>query len=205
MTTRLESFTELIKVVSGQRGRLRELPDNRHTSWEALTKSIRKKPTWPPSTNIPEWSQKLGGHASPLHWLMLTLALGTLSVATPLLIFPHGMGQIGSLFFQIALLSSFITPLFWRYGVELFIEKRSPWRCDFDLALRLAVIFFTLAVVAAIPVFFLEYTTYQYYFLDSANIISPNGNDFSFYSLLPLKTIVQQNLGVLATFFLIGL
>ena len=205
MTTRLESFTELIQVVSGRRGRMKELPENRHTSWLTLTKSVRKKPRWPPTTNLPEWPQQLGGHASLGRWFLLTCGLGILSVATPLLIFPVGMGQIGSLFFQIAFLSSFITPLFWRYGVELFIEKRSPWRCDYQLALRLATIFTGLALIAALPVIVLGDQGYQYYFLDSANIISPTSSNFSFYSLLPLHTIITTNLSVLATYFLIGL
>jgi uncharacterized membrane protein SpoIIM required for sporulation len=95
--------------------------------------------------------------------------------------------------------------VFWRYGIELHVEHKAPWRCEMNFALRFAMIFIGLDITAALPLVVLGHEGYHTFFTAGSNLIGPSSTDFTFYSLLPTKAVINHNISVTTTCFLLGL
>ena len=56
-----------------------------------------------------------------------------------------------------------------------------------------------------IPLLILGHESYHDRYVGGAHLISPTSTDFTFYSLLPMGPLIEHNISVVATYFLVGL
>ena len=84
-------------------------------------------------------------------------------------------------------------------------ERRATLASDMRLASRLGAVFFALTITATVPLLVLGHEGYHERFIAGASLISPTSTDFTFYSLLPIGSLIEHNISVAATYFLLGL
>jgi hypothetical protein len=80
-------------MLDGKHGRLSDFPVPRDQVWHPSNNEHFLCPTWPPHAGRPHWVDNLGGHASCVRWLILSIAIGLISTITGMFIFPSGMAS----------------------------------------------------------------------------------------------------------------